>query len=343
MGSSKKTVYLPVGDIGIDPNDRNGPRAIDLNVEKMGPLRASIARYGLKEPITVRSVQGLPHSWEIVHGHHRYRCMNDINGSDPTKFGVVPCHIASYASDNDRFEEQYHENRHWDKVCSPSGWEDLKHHILRQMGTGTFTCPYSKSGLVWDSSVFATEASMTTFKDELEGYIKEVENFSKSDVKKVVDGIFEANGKSNPKKVRVYTAAEAKAALKSGVIPGFNGNSGDIDGGKLIYVMNTNDYTKKPALVINKLNSLFDAASTKMAAKPVEVVLVGHVNVDNDKKLDEGREKMTDFVKTINSFFTIQFGGNYPFSKLVDKVYFLPQRVNRSGGSNEAKPLKAKV
>ena len=121
------------------------------------------------------------------------------------------------------------------------------------------------------------------------------------------------------------------------------GPDGGENGGKLVYVMNTNDYTKKPALVINKLNSLFDAASTKMAAKPVEVVLVGHVNVDNDKKLDEGREKMTDFVKTINSFFTIQFGGNYPFSKLVDKVYFLPQRVNRSGGSNEAKPLKAKV
>ena len=343
MGSTKKTVYLPVEDIGIDPKDRNGPRAIDLNVEKMGPLRASIARYGLKEPITVRAVTGQPHQWEIVHGHHRYRCMHDINGADPTKFGKIPCYVTSYANDNDRFEEQYRENKHWDKVCSPSGWQDLQHHILRQIGTGTFTSPYAKSGLVWDSSVFKTEASMATFKDELQKYIGEVEGFSKSQVKKIVDGVFAANGKSNPKKVRVYTSAEAKAALKSGSVPGFNGTSGDIDGGKLVYVMNTNDYTKKPALVINKLNGLFDAANTKMAAKPVEVILVGHVNADNDKSLDNQRDKMTDFVKTINNFFTTQFGGNYPFSKLVDKIYFLPQKVNRSGGLTEAKPLKVTV
>jgi len=343
MSSPSKTVYLPVEDIGIDPNDGNGPRAVDLNVEKMGPLRASIAKYGLQEPITVRAVTGQPHQWEIVHGHHRYRCMRDINGSDPTRFGKIPCVVASYTSDNDRFEEQYRKNRHWDKVCSPSTWQDLGHHILRQMNTGTFVSPFTNSGLVWDSSVFATASSMEAFKAELEDYISEVESLSKADTKRVVDTIFAANGKHSPRKVRVYTAAEAKAALKAGAVPGFNGTSGEIDGGKLVYVMNSNDYAKKPSLVINKLNRLFDAANTTMSAKPVEVIFVGHVNEETDSRLDNGRNKMTDFVRTINGFFTTQFGSKYPFSKLVDKVYFLPQKVNRTGGANEAKPLKVTV
>jgi hypothetical protein len=341
--SSNKKVFLPLEEIGVNPTDENGPRAVTLNMEKMGPLRGSIAKNGLREPITVRAVTGEPHQWEIVHGHHRLRAMRDINGSDPTRFGKIPCYVDSYATENDMFEEQYEENKHWDKICTPSTWEDLVHHILRQMNTGTFVSPYANSGLVWDASVFQNAVTIAAFKPELEEYIEEIESFAKKTRKSVVDAVFAANGKANPKKIRVYTAAEAKAQLKAGIIPGFNGSSGDIDGGKLVYIMNSADYAKKPALVISKLIRLFDAANTTMASKPVKVIFVGHVDQPDDTKLQAARTKMIDFVKALNGFFTAQFGSHLAFSKLVDEVYFLPQKVNRTGGSNEAKALKVTV
>tara|TARA_R110000824_G_scaffold368194_1_gene557490 strand:+ start:193 stop:1221 length:1029 start_codon:yes stop_codon:yes gene_type:complete len=341
--SSDKKVFLPLEEIGVNPTDENGPRAGTLNMEKMGPLRGSIAKNGLREPITVRAVTGQPHQWEIVHGHHRYRAMHDINGSDPTRFGKIPCYVGSYTTDNDMFEEQYQKNRHWDKICTPSAWEDLVHHILRQMNTGAFVSPYANSGLVWDPAVFQTAATMEAFKPELEEYIEEIEDFGKKDRKSVIEAVFAANGKANPMKIRVYTAAQAKAQLKAGVIPGFNGSSGNVDGGKLVYIMNASDYAKKPALVISKLIRLFDAANTTMASKPVKVIFVGHVDEVDDTKLQEARTKMTNFVKALNGFFTAQFGSNVAFSKLVDEVYFLPQKVNRTGGSNEAKAFKVTV
>jgi len=343
MAINSKKVFLPLEDIGVNPLDENGPRAVTLNMEKMGPLRGSIAKNGLREPITVRAVVGQTHQWEIVHGHHRFRAMRDINGTDPTRFGKIPCYVDSYATENDMFEEQYGENRHWDKICTPSTWEDLVHHILRQMNTGTFVSPYATSGLVWDASVFQSAATIKAFKLELEEYIEEIESFVKKARKSVVDAVFAANGKANPKKIRVYTAAEAKEQLKTGAIPGFRGTSGEIDGGKLVYLMNLNDYSKKPALVINKLNKFFDASNTTMASKPVEVIFVGHVDEPNDTKLQEARTKMIDFVKDINGFFTAQFGSKFAFSKLVDAVYFLPQKINRTGGTNEAKAIKVTV
>ena len=343
MAINNKKVFLPLEEIGVNPLDENGPRAVTLNMEKMGPLRGSIAKNGLREPITVRAVTGQAHQWEIVHGHHRFRAMRDINGTDPTRFGKIPSYVDSYATENDMFEEQYKENKHWDKICTPATWEDLVHHILRQMNTGTFMSPYATSGLIWDTSIFQTAATMEVFKPELEEYINEISSLTKKRVKDVVDAVFAANGKSNPKKIRVYTAAEAKLQLKAGIIQGFNGTSGEIDGGKLVYLMNSNDYSKKPALVINKLNKFFDAASTTMASKPVKVIFVGHVDEPNDKKLQESRTKMTDFVKAINGFFTAQFGSKLAFSKLIDEVYFLPQKVNRAGGSNEAQAVKVTV
>jgi uncharacterized ParB-like nuclease family protein len=349
MAPKKKVVYIDLNEIGVDP-DRSQTREEDLNTAKMGELRGSIAKIGLQEPITVTPVTGKTHKYEVVHGCHRFRAMRDINSTDPTRFGKIPCNPPrSYSDDNEMFEEQFKENLHLDKIHTPANKQDLARHIGRLMISGTFVSPYSTSGIVWDANVFANAQSRASFQEEMEAYMEGIgcagTAFNKVARKWVVDNIFRANGSATSARILKYTGAEAKAKLQSGIIPGFTGTSGGFEGGKIVYALNSTDGQAKVGLLIRKWVSLFGAASIKLKCRPAKVVFVAHANgkITTDKELDEERKRLTDFVKEINSFFSTQFAGNPAFSGgMIDEMYFLPQKVNRAT-NNETAPIKVKL
>jgi uncharacterized ParB-like nuclease family protein len=345
----KKWVYIDLNEIGVDP-DRSQTRHTDLNTAKMGELRDSIRKIDLQEAITVTQVSGKPYKYEVVHGCHRFRAMRDINSTNPSRFGKVPCMPpATYADDNEMFEEQFEENLHLDKIHTPANKDDLGRHIFRLMGTGTFVSPYSTSGIVWDTNVFATPASRAEFGEELEAYMVGVgctgTTFNKKARKWVVDQIFAANGVSTVGRIRKYTGGEASNELVNGMIPGFNGKSGNFERGTVVYTLNSTDGPAKIGGVIQKLIEMFGGSTTEFKCAPAKIVFAAHANgnrITTDKTLDAERKRLTNFVKEINNFFAVQFPGNPVFSKLVDELYFLPQKVNR-GPKSETSPLKAKI
>ena len=343
----KKWIDIDLNEIGVDP-DRSQTRQADLNTAKMGELRDSIRQIGLQEAITVTQVTGKAYKYEVVHGCHRFRAMRDIHRTDAKRFEKIPCMPpVTYSSDNEMFEEQFIENLHLDKVHTAANKEDLKRHIFRLMGTGTFVSPYSTTGTVWGTNVFATPVSRAEFGDQLEAYMKGIgckgHTFNKKARKWVIDEIFAANGVTAVGRIRRYTGGEASDAIGSGVIAGFSGKSGDCERGKIVYTLNATDGAAKIGGVIQKLIDIFGASTTEFKCQPVKVVFVGHANgakITTDKDLDAERKRLTNFIKEINNFFAVQFPGNPAFSKLVHELYFLPQKVNRPTNS-ETSLIKA--
>tara|TARA_R100000808_G_scaffold21731_1_gene46993 strand:- start:484 stop:1569 length:1086 start_codon:yes stop_codon:yes gene_type:complete len=344
------TVLIPLSDLGLD-QILSQIRSQDFNPDVLRELEDSIAKNGLLEALGViptRPGSSNVKPVTVVHGVHRLGRIVNLAATLGLFANGVPCLPESYSSLGDLYIKQFNKNAHDEKVHTPNGKDDAISLIGKILQDGTLA---PMGGLTWSTSIFAQgkTAQAKLFK-EMSDFVnpdKSPLSFPKSRFKAttrraIVDEIFKTNGAVPLRPVRLYAPDEVKRNLKSGgIIAGYASLPGTVDKGTLVVTMNHNDYHKKVLSVIQKLIEL-GGTQQRFAARPLRVVVVAYSGkAATDTQLDNFRKSVEKTVGEINEFIAKQCN-NKGFMKLVDELYFLPQKQNRTTG-NETKLVKGKV
>jgi|19_taG_2_1085344.scaffolds.fasta_scaffold00226_3 hypothetical protein len=339
------TILVPLEEIGLD-SELSQARNNDFNPAILIELEESIDTNGLLVPLGIIPTpvgSDCVALNTIVHGVHRYGRILKLNADKSQFNGGVPCIFETYSDLADLYKKQYAANAHMDKIHTKNGEEDAVRLIGRILREGTDS-PMG-SGLVWNTSIFTSnnKNDLASLFEEMSDFVNPAKSplpFPASKFKpeiraRIVDTVWQNNGAPAMRQVRLYTNDWVKRELKAGkIIPNFSAAPSTIDGGKLVITMNANDYRAKPMSVIAKLMDEMGGKLTRFPVKPVKVVVVAYANKGDtsDKTLTTFRTNVETFIKSVNAFFEKQTG-NAGFTQLIDELYFLPQKQNRTAGN----------
>tara|TARA_R110000824_G_scaffold46822_1_gene134132 strand:- start:279 stop:1391 length:1113 start_codon:yes stop_codon:yes gene_type:complete len=346
------TRLVPLDDVGLDPKESQS-RDKEFNPDKIEKLENSVEKYGLKEAI---GGVPTPDEWEnerpvtVVHGVHRYgraRKLHVDSGLFPDGLPVLP---ETYQSVGTLAEKQFDKNTHEDKIHTPNEPQDLVRCIARVLADATMS-PLG-SGLVWTKDLFddkspAGVSALLKLHEEMTDYTNPSKSPRKLDKQVfkpaarawVVDEVFKYHGAPPMRQLLLYTNDEVKKLIKMGtIVPGFNKDPGQVDGGLFVITMNYNDWKAKPMAILRYFMDTIGGTITPLQSKHVKIIVVAHHHkAETDKQLLSFRTNVERLCKNLNSFFSNN-GNGAAFTKVVDEVVFLPQKQNRTKG-NEKKSL----
>lgn len=344
------TILVPLGDLGLDESVSQ-IRSQDFNPDVLRELEDSIAKNGLIEALGI--IPTLPGSTctapcTVVHGVHRFGRIVNLAATVGLFSSGVPCILETYASLGELFMKQYQKNAHDKLVHTPNGRDDAISLIGKILQDGTMA---PMKGLTWSTSIFTqSNAVQQKLFKEMSDFVNPTKSplsFPKSRFKPdaqraIVDTVWANNGAVPLRQVRLYPNDVVKRALKKGsTIPGYAANPGSVDKGILVVTMNSNDAPKKILSVINELIRL-GGSQQRFSSRPLRTIVVAHANkATTDTALDNFRRGIEKLIRENNEFIAMQCN-NKGFSKLVDELYFLPQKQNRTTG-NETGLVKGTI
>jgi len=345
------TVLIPLSDLGLD-QILSQIRSEDFNPDVLRELEDSIAKNGLLEALGViptRPGSSNAKPVTVVHGVHRLGRIINLAATMGLFPNGVPCLPETYGSLGDLYMKQFNKNAHDEKVHTPNGKEDAITLIGKLLSDGTVA---PMGGLMWSTSIFAQgkKAQEQLFK-ELSDFVNPTKSpvslppskFKAPTRNKIVDEIFKKNGAIPIRPVRLYTNDEVKRAIQAGTtIAGYNSLPGTVDKGTLVVTMNHNDYHKKIWGIVQELIRL-GGTQQRFPTRPLRIVVVAHNSKAGvtDRALLSFRKTVERTIRDANEFIAKQCN-NKGFTRLVDELYFLAQKQNRTKG-NETALVKGKV